>query len=66
MVYPGPKGPVATRQSEAVREGYEDYCLLTLLQRRGKTRELSTLLAEYESGAEPSELRLKALELAAQ
>lgn len=65
MVYPGPKGPVATRQSEAVREGYEDYCLLTLLQGRGKLAELEQIVADYEKGADPAELRLRALELAA-
>ncbi len=31
VVYPGPYGPVPTRQAEAMRDGWEDYRLLTLL-----------------------------------
>lgn len=62
MVYPGPKGPVATRQSEAVREGWEDYCLLTLLRERGKERELQALVKEWEDGKGMVELRRRALE----
>lgn len=66
MVYPGPKGPVATRQSEAVREGWEDYCLLTLLKQRGKTSELQAIVKAWESGkANLSDLRRRALDAAA-
>ncbi len=31
VVYPGPRGPVPSRQAEAMRDGWEDYRLLTLL-----------------------------------
>lgn len=31
IVYPGPRGPVPSRQAEAYRDGWEDYRLLTLL-----------------------------------
>lgn len=65
MVYPGPRGPIATRQSEAVREGWEDYRLLTLLRDRGLEAELASLLADYAGGAAPEGLRLRALRAAA-
>jgi len=62
MVYPGPRGPIGTRQSEAVREGWEDYCLLTLLRERGSDDELGDVLARYAAGERPEELRTRALE----
>ena len=66
MVYPGPRGPLGTRQSEAVREGWEDFCLLTLLRECGAQAEVTTLLEAYESGEPPGELRLRALRAAAE
>ncbi len=65
MVYPGPYGPVPTRQSEDVREGWEDYCLLTLLRQQGQDAVVKALLADYAAGGDPSELRLRALQAAA-
>jgi len=65
MVFPGPRGPIATRASEAVREGWEDYCLLTLLRERGAEQELAALLAEREAGTPMTELRLRGLRAAA-
>jgi len=65
MVYPGPRGPIPTRQSEAVREGWEDYCLLTLLRERGRGAGLGDILKEHENGKGLEALRLKALRLAA-
>lgn len=65
MVYPGPRGPIATRQSEAVREGWEDYCLLTLLREWGAGAEVEQILQAYADGAEPEALRLRALRAAA-
>ncbi len=65
MVFPGPRGPIPTRASEAVREGWEDYCLLTLLRERGEERKLAELLAAREAGEPMAELRLRALRLAA-
>ena len=64
MVYPGPRGPVPTRQSESVREGWEDYRLLTLLRQRGLSAELSALLKGYTAGQSPETLRLRALRAA--
>lgn len=61
MVYPGPYGPIPTRQSEAVREGWEDYCLLSLLRTEKKESELKAILDDYAAGRPLSELRVKAL-----
>lgn len=65
MVYPGPRGPVPTRQSESVRRGWEDYCLLTLLKQRGLRAELAALLNDYAAGQPPAILRLRALHVVA-
>jgi hypothetical protein len=65
MVYPGPRGPVPTRQSEAVREGWEDFCLLTLLRQQGLEREVAELCAACEAGEPLTSLRERALRLAA-
>ena len=64
MVYPGPRGPVPTRQSEAVREGWEDYRLLTLLRERGH-HEVDALVRDHLEGKPLTDLRLRALRLAA-
>ena len=61
MVYPGPRGPIPTRQSEAVREGWEDYCLLSLMRQRGMDRELSGILKAYQDGEAPAALKKRAL-----
>ncbi len=65
MVYPGPRGPIPTRASESVREGWEDYRLLTLLKQQNRTAELAALLKDYAAGESPEKLRLRALRLAA-
>jgi hypothetical protein len=65
MVYPGPRGPIPTRQSEAVREGWEDYCLLTLLAQAGKLPEAQALRAARDAGEALPALRERALRLAA-
>lgn len=65
MVFPGPRGPVPTRISESVREGWEDFRLLTLLKQQGRTPELSAILKSYAAGAPLPELRLRALRAAA-
>lgn len=65
MVYPGPRGPIPTRQSESVREGWQDYCLLSLLKTRGQTAQLAALLQAYRSGTPMDTLRLRALRLTA-
>jgi hypothetical protein len=65
MVYPGPRGPIASRTAENVREGWEDYCLLTLLKQRNLGKDVTTLLKSYAAGEPPQALRLRALRLAA-
>ncbi len=64
MVYPGTRGPIPTRQSESVREGWEDYRLLALLQERGMKSELTAILKAYAAGEAPQKLRLRALHAA--
>jgi hypothetical protein len=66
MVYPGPRGPIPTRQSEAVREGWEDYRLLTLLRTQGRAAKVRALLEGYAAGRPLTELRGEALEAAAE
>lgn len=65
VVYPGPRGPIPTRPAESLREGYEDYCLLSLLKELGQERELDAILAAYRAGGDPAQLRLRALRAAA-
>ncbi len=65
MVYPGPRGPIPTRTSESVRQGGEDYRLLTLLKQQGRTAELASLLKAYAGGEASEKLRLRALRIAA-
>jgi len=64
MVYPGPRGPIPTRQSESVREGWEDYCLLTLLKEKGLAEEVEAIVTAYRDGEPVEELRRRALEAA--
>lgn len=66
MVYPGPRGVIPTRHSEALREGWEDWRLLHLLRDQGQDAALAELLAEYEGGIAPHTLRDRALRLAAE
>jgi hypothetical protein len=65
MVYPGPRGPIPSRTSESVREGWEQYRLLSLLKQQGRTAELAALLKDYAGGEAPDKLRTRALMLAA-
>ena len=64
IVYPGPRGFVPTRQSEALRQGKEDFQLLHLLRLQGKTELLSQLMKRYRQGEAPERLRLEALSAA--
>ena len=66
VVYPGPRGPIATRQSEALRAGWEDYCLLTLLREKHLDQALAAILKGYADGEAMSALRVRALRAAAQ
>ena len=65
MVYPGPRGPVPTRQSESAREGWEDFRLLSLLRDRGLHEALDPILRDYVAGAPVATLSRRALDLAA-
>ena len=65
VIYPGPRGPVPTRQTESVREGWEDYRLLTLLKQRGMQKQLDAIVAAYERGESFEALRSSALRAAA-
>lgn len=64
MVYPGPREFVPTRQSEALRQGKEDYRLLHLLKQQGQDALAKRLLERFQQGESPVELRLEALRAA--
>lgn len=67
MVYPGPRGPIPTRASEALRQGWEEYRLLTLLREQGQGEEADELIAAFRKGSASFDaLRERALRLAAQ
>ena len=65
MVYPGPRGPIPTRTSEAVRQGWEDFRLLSLLQSQKRAPEVAKLLQDFANGESPQILRGRALKIAA-
>ncbi|MEI6423972.1 MAG: hypothetical protein WCP55_17280, partial [Lentisphaerota bacterium] len=44
VVYPGPQGAVPTFLSEEMREGHDDFCLLTLLKTKRFKAEVESLL----------------------
>ena len=64
-VYPGPTGPIPTFQAISLREGWEDYRLLTLLRRKGKTAVLEELLQGFKEKIAWDILRGKALQAVA-
>lgn len=43
VVYPGPRGPVPSRQAEAFRDGWEDYRLLKLIETSGSRKAKAVL-----------------------
>lgn len=65
VVYPGLREFVPTRQSEALRQGKEDYQLLSLLRQQGATELLDKLMERFKQGEDPMQLRLEALRAAA-
>ncbi|MFA9478057.1 hypothetical protein ACERK3_07075 [Phycisphaerales bacterium AB-hyl4] len=65
MVYPGPRGVIRTRHSEALREGWEDWRLLHLLKKQGQLELVEQLLDAYQSGDAPHDLREQALRASA-
>lgn len=66
VVYPGPRGPIPTRQSEAMRQGFEDYRLVRLLQSQGQSAAVEQLFADYKANADLDTLHERALRLAAE
>jgi hypothetical protein len=62
MVFPGPNGAIITPIYEDMREGWEDYRLLTELRRRGKEDVAQALLKDRAKGVPLQELRLRALQ----
>ena len=61
LVFPGPNGPIITPIYETMREGWEDYRLLTALRQQGKEILIQELLEAQRKGSPFLELRLKAL-----
>lgn len=61
MVFPGPHGPVITPLYETMREGWEDYRLLTALRQRGQENVIHALLADLDKGTPLPSLRERAL-----
>jgi hypothetical protein len=56
VVYPGPRGPVPSRQAEAYRDGWEDYRLLKLIESKGNRKAKAVLRQVLQSipmGREP-------------
>jgi hypothetical protein len=56
VVYPGPRGPVPSRQAEAFRDGWEDYRLLSLLAAYGSPQAkqaVAEACARIPMGREP-------------
>jgi hypothetical protein len=62
MVFPGPDGPIPMPIYEVMRDGWEDYRLLTALRRQGKDQLVDELLAAFRRNEPPAALRLKALD----
>jgi hypothetical protein len=48
IVYPGPRGPVPTIESESMRESWEDFRLLTLLKEQRQQKTLAQIIARYQ------------------
>lgn len=65
MVYPGPQGAIPTRASEALRQGWEEFRLLNLLEQQDQADVVEQLVQDYRDGASFSELRDRALRAAA-
>ena len=61
MVFPGPNGPVIMPIYEIMRDGWEDYRLLTALRQRGQHALVDELLAGYRAGEPLADLRDRAL-----
>ena len=66
MNYPGPRGIIVTRHSEALRQGWEDWRLLNLLKTQGKQGVIDGLLRDYHRGVDTERLHDRAVRAAAQ
>ena len=66
MNYPGPRGIIVTRHSEALRQGWEDWRLLNLLKSQGKQLVLDGLLRDYHRDVPTEVLHDRAVRAAAQ
>ncbi len=62
MVFPGPGGPIIMPIYEIMRDGWEDYHLLSELRRLGRGELVDSLLDGWRQGEAPAALRLRALE----
>jgi predicted GTPase len=63
MVFPGVDGPIITPIYEIMREGWEDYCILTALKEQGFNQLLDELIKESrQKKADLGVLRTKALQ----
>lgn len=63
LVYPGEKGPIPTRASEAAREGYQDYRLMKLLERSNPEAYQEVLDAYINGEQDFDRLRESALDV---
>ena len=61
MVFPGPNGPIIMPIYETMRDGWEDYRLLTALRQRGQHALVNELLVGYRAGEPLVDLRHRAL-----
>ncbi len=50
IVYPGPTGFIPTIESESMRQSWQDFRVLSLLQEQGKDAVLKEILDSYEAG----------------
>jgi hypothetical protein len=62
MVFPGPHGAIITPLYETMREGWEDYRLLSALRQHGREDRVEELLRDFRQGAPLPELRTRALQ----
>lgn len=62
MVFPGPQGAIITPLYETMREGWEDYRLLSVLRQHGREDLVDELLRDFRQGAPLAELRGRALQ----
>lgn len=62
MVFPGPNGPIIMPIYETMRDGWEDYRLLTALRESGREPMINDLLEAYHDDQPLTDLRRRALQ----